>query len=316
MTRASAKPITLIAHRTSDLNTITIAENSLVMPVTSSLSKTQLENEDGVILVNWLLAPRKPLPRRPPTPAVGLAGSPILTPSRRIISQSRGPRGTVNPKLPEPVDRVIKHCAGCASPVPREKNLDTDSSDARLGVLMKAAQGGDRAAYAELLKLAIPIIRRVVAPRCNRSLEVDDVVQDVLMSLHAVRHTYDPGRPFTPWLASIARHRLIDAYRKKARVLQNEAAMPELPETFSTGETNWEMHGKGDPELLHRAIEDLPAGQRHAVELLKLRELSLKEASAASGMSIAALKVAVHRGLKTLRLRLTRQDDETGERSE
>ncbi|MBI1330959.1 MAG: sigma-70 family RNA polymerase sigma factor [Alphaproteobacteria bacterium] len=182
---------------------------------------------------------------------------------------------------------------------------------------MKAAQTGDRAAYAELLRLATPLIARIVGPKCNRGLEVDDVVQDVLMALHSVRHTYDCNRPFTPWLASIARHRLVDAYRKRSRVSQNEAAVPELPETFSAAETNWEMSVQGDPELLRRAIADLPAGQRQAVELLKLRELSLKEASKASGMSVAALKVAVHRGLKALRQRLVRKEHKaTGRENE
>lgn len=191
-----------------------------------------------------------------------------------------------------------------------------DSSDAHLGALMKAAQAGDRVAYAELLEQAIPIITRIVISRRNRSLEVDDVVQDVLLSLHSVRHTYDSGRPFTPWLASITRHRLVDAYRKRVRVTQNEMSVPELPETFWGDDTNYWIEGVGDPELLQRAIEDLPAGQRQAVELLKLRELSLKEASAASGMSIAALKVAAHRALKTLRLRLVGQAKESDERTE
>jgi len=46
----------------------------------------------------------------------------------------------------------------------------------------------------------------------------------------------------------------------------------------------------------------LPPGQRQALELLKLKEMSLKEASAATGLSITALKVATHRALKSLRL--------------
>ena len=195
--------------------------------------------------------------------------------------------------------------------------MTTDGTDARLRGLMRSAQAGDRVAYAQLLREAIPLIRRIVASRCGKGLELDDVVQDVLTALHAVRHTYDANRPFTPWLAAIARHRLIDAYRKKARVAQNETAVPELPETFSQAQANEDMSAKGDPELLRRAIAELPAGQRQAVELLKLRELSLKEAEKVSGMSVAALKVAVHRGLKTLRQRLlpveigaVRQDDE------
>ncbi|MBI3676981.1 MAG: sigma-70 family RNA polymerase sigma factor [Proteobacteria bacterium] len=169
---------------------------------------------------------------------------------------------------------------------------------------MKLAQAGDAAAYAEVLRRSLPIIARVVSSQRHYGLEINDVVQDVLLSLHSVRHTYDPDRPFVPWLASIARHRLIDAHRRHARVARNESAVPELPETFSSDDSKKGVESQGDPELLRRAIANLPAGQRQAVELLKLRELSLKEASAESGMSVAALKVAVHRGLKALRLRL------------
>ncbi len=191
--------------------------------------------------------------------------------------------------------------------------MTAENPDTRLRALMKAAQAGDGAAYAELLKLSIPIISRVVKSQRIPNLETDDVVQDVLLSLHSVRHTFDPDRPFTPWLASIARHRLIDAHRRRSRVTRNESSIPEIPETFSDDKTKWGVESQGDPELLRRAIADLPAGQRNAVELLKLKELSLKEAAVASGMSIAALKVAVHRGLKTLRLRLAGHDAGTDE---
>jgi RNA polymerase sigma-70 factor (ECF subfamily) len=53
----------------------------------------------------------------------------------------------------------------------------------------------------------------------------------------------------------------------------------------------------------------LPPGQRQAVELLKLRELSLKEASALTGMSIGALKVATHRAIASLRRTLRGIDE-------
>ncbi len=189
--------------------------------------------------------------------------------------------------------------------------MSVEELDVHLGALMRDAQNGNAAAYRELLKLSVPFIARVVRSRHPLGLDVDDIVQDVLLSLHSVRHTYDPGRRFTPWLASIARHRVEDARRRRSRITHNEAAIPELPETFSSEEANWEVEGKGDPELLRQAIADLPAGQRQAVELLKLKELSLKEASAASGMSVAALKVAVHRGLKALRVRLMGEDTQT-----
>jgi RNA polymerase sigma-70 factor (ECF subfamily) len=186
----------------------------------------------------------------------------------------------------------------------RELSVTEDDLEKHLGSLMGAAQDGDNAAYQELLRLAVPIIVRVVGSRRYLGLEIDDVVQDVLVSLHTVRHTYDPGRPFTPWLATIARHRLVDAHRRRGRIAKNEENVADLPETFSGADTKWEESSPGDPELLKRAIAELPARQRKAVELLKLKQLSLKEASAASGMSIAALKVAVHRGVRALRRKL------------
>lgn len=169
---------------------------------------------------------------------------------------------------------------------------------------MRAAQAGDRHAYAKLLKTIVPIIRRMAVSRCGPGVEVDDVVQDVLLSVHSVRRTYDPRRPFNPWLASIVRARLIDAYRKRARIARHESSVAEIAETSDGARANPQREAASDNERLERAIADLPPGQRRAVRLLKLRELSLKEASAASGLSTTALKVAVHRALKTLRARL------------
>jgi len=53
--------------------------------------------------------------------------------------------------------------------------------------------------------------------------------------------------------------------------------------------------------VLREAVDGLPPGQRDAIRMTKLEGLSLKEAAVASGMSVAALKVATHRGLKNLR---------------
>ena len=65
----------------------------------------------------------------------------------------------------------------------------------------------------------------------------------------------------------------------------------------------------GDPDALAQAIQALPPGQRQAVELLKLRELSLKEASALTGLSIGALKLATHRAVASLRRTLRGIDE-------
>ena len=187
---------------------------------------------------------------------------------------------------------------------------DAQERDSRFAALMRSAQDGDRSAYDALLHALAPVLRQMVRHRQPFALppqDVEDLVQDILLSLHAARATYDPSRPFLPWLAAIVRNRMADGARRAARRRGNEIAVERLPETFSPEVANKEEAAYGDAEALRHAIAALPGGQRRAVELLKLRELSLREASAASGMSVGALKVAVHRGIRTLRLRLTRE---------
>jgi RNA polymerase sigma-70 factor (ECF subfamily) len=178
-------------------------------------------------------------------------------------------------------------------------NLPSDA----LGALMRDAQRGDSAAYTELLTTITPRIRRVVLrERAFAGLaEVDDLVQDVLLSVHSVRATYDAGRPFEPWLLAIVRHRLADGARRYARTTAREISWDHDDVTFGTGEANEETAEIGDARALRAAVRALPDGQREAIELLKLEELSLKEASSKSGTSVGALKVATHRAVRALR---------------
>jgi RNA polymerase sigma-70 factor (ECF subfamily) len=180
--------------------------------------------------------------------------------------------------------------------------------DRRLARLMQAAQEGDGSAYGALLQEITPWLRQMVRYRRRflQPQDVEDLVQDTLLSLHAVRATYDPKRPFLPWLAAIARNRLADSARRYARRAAKEVASDTLPVTFADEAANIPLEVYGDPEALRRAIERLPPGQRQAVELLKLRELTLKEAARESGMTVGALKIAVHRAIRALRNTLSR----------
>jgi len=171
--------------------------------------------------------------------------------------------------------------------------------------LMAAAQDGDRKAYETLLRETLPYIRNVVRSLHSRPERVDEVTQDVLLTVHRVRHTYDPARPFRPWLAAIARRRAIDALRRHRRTETHEISDQYAYETFVDAAANRHAEMPTTAKDLSIAIADLPAQQREAVQLLKVRGLSLAEASAETGKSIAALKVNMHRAVKTLRQRLT-----------
>jgi RNA polymerase sigma factor (sigma-70 family) len=170
-------------------------------------------------------------------------------------------------------------------------------------VLMHAAQRGDATAYHQLLCTVTPRVRRIVARQraFARAEDVEDLVQDVLLSLHAVRATYDPSRPFLPWLLAIVRNRLADGARRHRRTAAREVLIDDADVTFAAPATNSTQDASEELEALDHALQALPAGQRQAIELLKLQELSLKEAAAVSGATIGALKVATHRAIAALR---------------
>ena len=183
------------------------------------------------------------------------------------------------------------------------------TNEPALETLMQAAQAGDAQAYARLLKAITPRLYGMVRRQRQflPAADIEDLVQDVLISLHAVRATFDPGRPFMPWLIAITRNRLVDGARRYARQKAHEVNVDEYPVTFSEEGTNTDSEPYRDPDALRKAIQTLPPGQRDAVEMLKLREMSLKEAAAASGTSVGALKVSVHRALGALRKALSKE---------
>lgn len=179
----------------------------------------------------------------------------------------------------------------------------SDTRDDAWGRLMAAAQDGDRRAYEQLLRACVPFLRGIIRRRLKGDADVEDAVQDTLLTIHQIRATYDPTRPIRPWLAAIAERRALDRARARGRRWARETELDDaLGETLPGSLTN-----EGEARLAARsvraAVAELPAGQRQAIELLKLQELSLAEAAAQTGSSVTALKVATHRAIGALRRR-------------
>ena len=172
----------------------------------------------------------------------------------------------------------------------------------RLSALMRAAQVGDKTSYGRLLEELSPLLLRFIRRRRPylQATDAEDLLQDIMLSLHSVRASYDPDRPFTAWLFGLAKNRIADSTRRHSRRIAKEAGFIREHETFAQNPTNNRVE-YGDADALKAALQTLPRAQREAIEMLKIRELSLSEASLESGMSIAALKVAVHRAIKSLR---------------
>ena len=167
------------------------------------------------------------------------------------------------------------------------------------GALMAAAQDGDSAAYERLLRLLLPPLRGFVVSRLGDPSSVEDVVQNVLLSIHRARHSYRPERRFEPWFWTIARNAITDAQRARTSRLRREEPLIDS-EAMLQAEEAVEAGLALSPGL-SRALEALPANQRQAVELLHLHQLSVAEAAVRVGVTPGALKVRAHRGYRALR---------------
>ena len=175
--------------------------------------------------------------------------------------------------------------------------------DHRWSALMAAAQAGDGAAYQKLLRDCVPVIRSVARGRGVPADRVDDVVQDVLLTIHRARQTYDPRRSFTAWMSVIAERRAIDLLRRIRRQELREVHAPLALETHAdeTADLGQGIAHAEASGTVGRALETLPPRQREAVQHLVLEERSLADAAALTQRSEGSLKVNLHRALKALR---------------
>lgn len=181
------------------------------------------------------------------------------------------------------------------------KNKDQET---RWHQLMVAAQKGDGKAYHRLLTEITPPLRGFIGKRLFDEHAVEDVVQDILLGLHRVRHTYNAEQPFTSWLFAIARYKLIDTMRKHGR--QHLRRGPSLNDDLTHWhETIADPTAKTETGALHhdlnKALKGLPTQQQRVVVMLKVAGLSVEQVAKRLHMSPSAVKVSAHRAYKKMR---------------
>jgi RNA polymerase sigma-70 factor (ECF subfamily) len=164
---------------------------------------------------------------------------------------------------------------------------------------MTRAQDGDRRAYQALLIDITRLVTEFARNRLRGADGTEDVVQETLFAIHRARHTYDPRRPFGPWMYAITRHRLSDFAAKQRRRRETEilgqAGMEEMCPQPSVAEN------AGSAGFLRRALAQLSNKQREVIQMLKLEDYSVVEISQRTGLSVSSVKVTAHRGYKKLR---------------
>jgi RNA polymerase sigma-70 factor, ECF subfamily len=183
-------------------------------------------------------------------------------------------------------------------------NDERDDVEQRLRPLWRQAQAGDESAYARALDVMAHRLRGFFRRRtADAPQDVEDLVQETLLAVHLQRGTFDATMPVTAWMHAIARHKLADLWRRRARagaVFEpfDDLAELEHPATPDSAEP------ARDLAVL---LEQLPATQRRSIVDTKIEGMSVAEAARAEGVSESAVKVNVHRGLRRL-ARLIRGD--------
>jgi RNA polymerase sigma-70 factor, ECF subfamily len=168
-----------------------------------------------------------------------------------------------------------------------------DSAQIDIARLVRDAQRGDRAAFADLYQRFARMVHGIVLARTVRT-EVDDVVQDVFVT--ALERLADLREPaaFGGWLATIARHRATD-YRRRTPItesLVDDVAAPRDPDNLQA-------------RVILDAVRALPDAYRETLILRLVEGMTGAEIADRTGLTAASVRVNLHRGMKLLREKLT-----------
>jgi len=162
---------------------------------------------------------------------------------------------------------------------------------------MIEAQRGNAADYEALLRLLTGHLRAYFRRRLGSAPDiVEDLVQETLLAVHNHRHTYVPTEPFTPWLHAIGKYKLIDHLRRDGRRI--DSPLPD-DDSYALIEDTAEDAANARRDV-GKLLASLPARFRLPLQHVKLEGLSVEEAAARTGMSVSAVKVGIHRGMKAL----------------
>ena len=161
-----------------------------------------------------------------------------------------------------------------------------------------AASEGDEHAFSALWRWLHPsLVRylRVVAPG-----ESEDLASEVWLSVvQGLRRFQGDDGAFRAWAFTIARHRVIDAARRRSRRVADtislvDAEAPPAPDAALEADARWELEACLD------VIRTLPPGQADVVALRVIGGLSVPETAVMVGKSEGAVRVLAHRGLREL----------------
>ena len=167
----------------------------------------------------------------------------------------------------------------------------------RLRSLMLQSLAGDASSYHFFLDELATHLRSFLRKRLARlPEEAEDLVQELLLAIHNQRHTYDAKLPLTAWVHAIARYKLIDLLRRRSRSELLNDSLDDSEKLFAAPDSE-AAEARYD---IAKLLEQLPDRQRLPIQYVKIEGASVADTATRTGMSVSAVKVGIHRGLKAL----------------
>jgi RNA polymerase sigma factor (sigma-70 family) len=176
--------------------------------------------------------------------------------------------------------------------------VDRPSREEEWAIWMRAAIAGDAGAYRRFLEGVTPYVRAMARRRFARSgdpgRETEDLVQEVLLAIHLKRTSWDQARPIGPWISAISRNKIIDALRRHGRKVN--VPIEDVIDTLASPEQPSELEHRDIEVMLAR----LKGPQRNIVQMISVTGVSVRETATRLEMTEGAVRVALHRALKSL----------------
>jgi len=174
--------------------------------------------------------------------------------------------------------------------------IGPDSDD---DVLVAAYLAGSERAFRWLFERYAPVLHRMASRHLRNEDQARDVVQQTFVQVHAARFDFQQGRPFRPWLFTIAMNVIRQVWRRRRR--RKEVDEERAPTPVATSDTSEPLFLGERAQLLRAALEELPSSQREVVELHWFQERPFAEVARMVGSTEGAVKVRAHRAYNKLR---------------
>jgi RNA polymerase sigma factor (sigma-70 family) len=172
-----------------------------------------------------------------------------------------------------------------------------------------------KAALSRIVADVSPTLRAFVRRRVRELSDAEDIVQDALLELATVYGLAEPIERAAAWVARVARHRIIDRYRARAREAQRFVAADAAWDEPERIIEQWLAPAADGPEgaylrgrvieALTEALQSLPSEQRDVFVAHEFDGRSFKALSADTGVPVNTLLSRKHAAVTALRERLT-----------